>query len=81
MSTWHVWGDYTHTIPERIGNARLTNKDDDAAKHTAQACGFDFARRTGNGFEPWAATFVSDTDDDQDFAFAAYPIVRGWKRL
>jgi hypothetical protein len=81
MTTYHVWGDYVHTLPERIGNATLHKRDDDAAKRTARESGFDIERRTRNGFEPWAATFVSESDHGQEDAFAADPIVRGWKRL
>lgn len=80
MHTWHVWGDYVHTRPERIGNAhRITDRDDEAKK-TAATAGFDFDRRTRNGFEPWTATFEAESDRDQDFAFASYPTVRGWRR-
>lgn len=81
MKTWHVWGDYVHTLPDRIGAAKLADRNDAAAKRTADACGFDFERRTRNGFEPWAATFVTDADGEQEDAFAAYPTVRGWKAL
>ncbi|HLI97347.1 MAG TPA: hypothetical protein VKT72_14860 [Candidatus Baltobacteraceae bacterium] len=79
MSTWHVWGDYVQTLPERIGNAKLVAGEDKAARQTAKARGFDFDYRLRNGFMPWAATFDSETDDDQEFAFASYPIVRGWQ--
>jgi hypothetical protein len=81
MTTWHVWGDYVHTLPDRIGKATLDSRDDDAAKRTAKESGFNIDRRIRNGFEPWAATFVSEVEDGQDDAFAAYPIVRGWKKL
>jgi hypothetical protein len=81
MSTWHVWGDYVQTRPERIGNAQLVSGEDRAAESTAKARGFDFDYRLRNGFMPWAATFRSEKDDDQEFAFAAYPIVRGWQRM
>ena len=80
MSIWHVWGDYYHTKPDRIGNARLLDGRDEAALKTAQAEGFDFEKRMRNGFEPWAAAYESDSDDGQDFAFAAYPIVKGWAK-
>lgn len=81
MTTWHVWGDYAHTLPEQIGSARLVSPSDDAAKRTAEANGFNFERRVRNGFEPWAATFASEGGDHQDDAFAADPVVRGWKAL
>ena len=80
MSRWHVWGDFVHTLPDRIGEARLERRDDAAAKRTADAHGFDYATRLRNGFEPWAASFTGG-GDDQALAFAAYPIVRGWKRI
>jgi|GEM_PF-2060529 len=79
MSTWHVWGDYVQTLPDRIGNAQRVNGEDAAAQRTAKARGFDFEYRLRNGFMPWAATFRSQKDDDQEFAFASYPIVRGWQ--
>ena len=41
----------------------------------------DLDYRLRNGFMPWAATFRSEKDDEQEFAFAAYPIVRGWQRM
>jgi hypothetical protein len=82
MATWHVWGDYVHTLPERIGGARLREAGGHgAAVKTAQAHGFDLERRLRNGFEPWAAVFESENDDGQEFAFANYPVVRGWQRL
>lgn len=81
MSTWHVWGDYIHTVPERIGNARRVSGEEKAAEETAKARGFDFTYRLRNGFEPWAATFQSENDENQEFEFADYPIVRGWQRL
>jgi hypothetical protein len=80
MRTWHVWGDYCHTVPDRIGSARLVSAEH-SARNTAQANGFDFARRLRNGLEPWAAEFVCDDDDDIEFAFASYPTVRGWKKI
>ena len=80
MTTWHVWGDYVQTLPDRIGNAQLVTGDDGVAKQTAKARGFDFDYRLRNGFMPWAATFRSETDDDQEFAFAAYRVGRGWQR-
>lgn len=81
MSTWHVWGDYMHTLPLEIGKAKREDCEERAARKTAEASGFDFDKRTRNGFEPWAATFVSESDDGQEFQFAAYPIVRGWQRV
>ncbi len=81
MSTWHVWGDYVHTRPDRIGDAKVVAGNDKAAEKTAQASGFDLDKRIHNGFEPWAATYVSEEDDGQEFAFASYPIVKGWKKL
>jgi hypothetical protein len=80
MSTWHVWGDYVQTRPEKIGNAQLVAGEDKAAQATAKSHGFDFDYRLRNGFMPWAATFRSENDDGQEFAFAAYPIVRGWEK-
>jgi hypothetical protein len=80
MQTWHVWGDYVHTRPERIGAAHLVSGKDDAARHTAEAGGFDFEQRTRNGFEPWTATYQGDEDDGQEFAFASAPTVRGWRK-
>lgn len=81
MSTWHVWGDYYHTKPERIGTAKLLTGDDKAARRTAEAKGFDFEKRMRNGFEPWAAAYESEKDDGLDFAFASYPVVRGWSKV
>ncbi len=81
MSTWHIWGDYVHTMPERIGNADLVSGHEKAAKHTAESQGFDFEKRTRNGFEPWAAAYACDSDDGQEFAFASYPVVKGWKKV
>ncbi|HEV3153352.1 MAG TPA: hypothetical protein VGZ02_06095 [Candidatus Baltobacteraceae bacterium] len=80
MSKWHVWGDYIHTIPQRIGAAQLTDRDDPAARRAADAKGFDIERRTRNGFEPWAATYSAEEDDGLEFAFASFPTVRGWER-
>lgn len=80
MTAWHVWGDYVHTRPDEIAGARIVENDRGARK-TADANGFDFARRLRNGFEPWAARFASDDDRDLEFAFASYPTIRGWKRL
>jgi hypothetical protein len=80
VSAWHVWGDFCHTMPQRIGSATLVAPDSGAARKSAEANGFDFKRRLRNGFEPWAAEFSSDDDRDVEFAFAAYPTVRGWKR-
>ncbi len=81
MSMWHVWGDYVQTRPDRIGNAQVLAGEEKAAEQTAKSHGFDFDYRLRNGFMPWAATFRCENDDDQDFAFAAYPIVRGWERV
>ena len=82
MATWHVWGDYVHTLPDRIGDATVLRGDEKAAQKTADARGFDFQRRLHNGFEPWAAAFTSEGDDrDVEFEFASYPIVRGWQKL
>jgi hypothetical protein len=80
VTVWHVWGDYVHTRPALIAGARVVENDRSARK-TADANGFDFARRLRNGFEPWAARFVSDDDAEVEFAFAAYPTVRGWKKI
>ncbi len=71
MSTWHVWGDYVYTKPDCIGNAKIVRDQDRAAEKTAEANGFDFKKRVHNGFEPWAATYISEKDDDQEFAFAS----------
>lgn len=82
VARWYVWGDYVHTKPERVGNARLIDGHEAAARSAAESAGFEFTERLRNGFEPWTAAFDSDGDDaDQDFAFASYPTVRGWKRL
>ena len=83
MHAWHVWGDYVHTMPDRIGEAVLERGTDAAAKRSADAAGFEFDRRLRNGFEPWAATFSCENGDvsEVEFAFASYPVVRGWRRL
>ena len=81
MSHWHVWGDYVHTRPERVAGAALHLQHRGHPRKTAEANGFDFERRLRNGFEPWAAEFVSDDDCDLEFAFASYPTIRGWKRI
>jgi hypothetical protein len=82
VKRWYVWGDYVHTRPERIGNARQVAGHEAAARRTAESLGFDFADRLRNGFEPWTAAFEADgTEENQDFEFASYPTVRGWKRL
>lgn len=81
MSSWHVWGDYVHTLPDRIGNARIVARESAQARRTADKDGFDFERRLRNGFEPWAAEAAADDDRDVEFEFAAYPVVRGWKRI
>ena len=81
MATWHVWGDYVHTVPDRIGTAEMAGLGDAAARTSADASGFDLERRIRNGFESWAATFHSQEDDGVEFAFASYPTVRGWRRL
>lgn len=81
MSIWHVWGDYVHTKPDRIGDARLVGQDRGRPRKTAEANGFDFTRRLHNGFEPWAAEFASEDDRGIEFALASYPTVRGWKRM
>ena len=80
MTTWHVWGDYIHTIPERIGDATRVPGHEEAAKRTAQARGFDFDYRSRNGFEPWAAVFVCQNSDAgaQAHAFASGGTVKGW---
>jgi hypothetical protein len=80
MQTWHVWGDFVHTRPGRIGKAQIVTGGDEAARRAAESAGFDLERRTRNGFEPWTATFRAETDDNQDFAFASAPTVRGWCR-
>lgn len=82
MATWHVWGDYVHTLPDRIGDASLVRGQEKAAQKTAEARGFDFTHRLRNGFEPWAAAFSAEGEEsDVEFEFASYPIVRGWLRL
>jgi hypothetical protein len=79
---WHVWGDYVHTVPDRIGDASLVRGQEKAAKKTAEARGFAFTHRLRNGFEPWAAAFAADGDErDVEFEFASYPIVRGWQKM
>ena len=80
MSTWHVWGDYLHTRPHRIGQYELVSGNERAALATAKRSGFDFDKRMRNGFEPWAETFTSDERDDE-FAFASCPTVRGWRKV
>jgi hypothetical protein len=82
VAFWYVWGDYVHTQPERIGNARRVEGHEKAARHAAESLGFDFTQRLRNGFEPWTAAFAAEESaDGQDFQFASYPTVRGWKRL
>lgn len=81
MFKWHVWGDFTHTRPERIGNAAIAAGEYEAARKTADGKGFDFERRVRNGFEPWAAAYEADSDDGQEFQFAVCPVVRGWQRV
>jgi hypothetical protein len=81
MSRWHVWGDFVHTLPDTIGNARIVTGEGKAAQRTAESQGFNFDKRVRNGFEPWAEAYVSEDDSGQEFAFAAYPVVRGWSRL
>jgi hypothetical protein len=81
MFKWHVWGDFALTRPKRIGAASAIDDPDRDARAAAQQHGFDFDRRMRNGFEPWAATYGSDTDEGQEFEFASCPIVRGWKRV
>lgn len=80
MTRWLVWGDYVHTLPDRIGAAVLQERDDAAARRAADANGFEFETRTRNGFEPWAAAFVSEDDDAAPRDFTQYPIVRGFER-
>ncbi len=75
MSKWHVWGDFLHTKPHRIGEYHLISEGGSALT-AAKREGFDFDKRTRNGFEPWAATFAGDGGDE--FAFASSPTVRGW---
>jgi hypothetical protein len=82
VNRWYVWGDYIHTKPERIGNARQIDGHETAARRAAESLGFDYADRLRNGFEPWTAAFeLEGPEEDQDFEFASYPTVRGWKRL
>ncbi len=82
MAVWHLWGDYLHTLPDRIGAASLVRGQEKAAQKTAEARGFAFTQRLRNGFEPWAAAFSADGDDsDVEFEFASYPIVRGWQKI
>lgn len=82
MSTWYVWGDFVHTIPQQIGNARLQNRDDRSARKVADEHGFDLERRIRNGFESWAATYAAERDDGEiEFSFACFPTVRGWHRV
>lgn len=81
MSTWHVWGDYIHTRPARIGSARMISDGDDEARQTADAHGFQFDLRMRRGFEPWSAIFSADDDEGQEYAFAQCPVVRGWQRI
>ncbi len=79
MSMWHVWGDYVHTRPDLIGEARVIEGEQKAAEQTAKRNGFDFDRRVRNGFEPWAAAYSAENAGDQEFAFASHPIVRGFR--
>lgn len=82
MAIWHVWGDYVHTVPDRIGKASRVHGEEKAAQKTAEARGFGFKHRLRNGFEPWAAAFAADGDErDVEFEFASYPIVRGWQKI
>ena len=82
MAVWHVWGDYVHTLPDRIGDAVRVYGEEKAAEETAETRGFAFTHRLRNGFEPWAATFWADGDDRAiEFEFASYPIVRGWQKI
>ena len=80
MSVWHAWGDYRHTLPDRIGNAKLLRIDDPGAKADAQRSGFDLEQRARNGFSSWAASFNCDEDAQQERYFADSPIVRGWRK-
>jgi hypothetical protein len=80
MAQWYVWGDFVHTIPEEIGNARRVSVGDARACAAAKQNGFDMQRRTAIGFEPWAAVFDGGEGPDQQFAFAASGTVRGWER-
>ncbi len=81
MSRWLAWGDFAYTLPERIGNASVQDRNDASARKAADAAGFAFKQRLRNGFQPWAASFTAENDDGQEDAFAAYPIVRGWRRI
>jgi hypothetical protein len=82
VAIWHVWGDYIHTLPDRIGEASIVRGEEKAARKTAESRGFAFLHRLRNGFEPWAAAFAADADErDVEFEFASYPIVRGWYRV
>jgi hypothetical protein len=84
MKSWHVWGDYVHTMPKEIGCAAVLRGSEERARKVAEAHGFDFERRLRNGFEPWTATFTCDEGVDaqqQEFAFASYATVRGWQRI
>lgn len=82
MATWHVWGDYIHTMPQQIGRAQRVSGEDAEARRTAEASGFDFDYRLRNGFEPWAAAFQADEGGaDQSFAFTASNTVRGYRRV
>jgi len=82
LGFWYVWGDFVHTKPERIGHARQVDGHEAAARRAADGSGFDFGERLRNGFEPWTTAFASEGNEDhQDFEFASYPTVRGWKRL
>lgn len=81
MVTWHVWGDFIHTVPQRIGTATLVAGDEQLARTTAEASGFDFDYRSRNGFEPWSAVFTGEDDtDEQAFAFRSENTVRGFRR-
>jgi len=81
MSRWHVWGDFVHIVPDRIGNAKRVAGETRPAEATAKACGWDFDYRMRNGFEPWAETFESESDDGVEFAFKKHGNVRGWQRI
>lgn len=80
MVIWHVWGDYVHTVPDQIGSARRVPDRDPHAAQTAEVNGFDMQHRRRIGYEPWAAAYEGNGDEDQSFAFAAYGTVRGWER-